>query len=77
MGKRPKIPKIAKPSVRRSSGMMSEAKAKYGVHILGEGGEYETLVTNGPHMNREIKVEYDVFWRGNWGEIKVKNAWLG
>ena len=49
---------------------------KYGVHILGEGGEYETLVTNGPHMNRGVEIEYDVFWEQNWGEIRVKNAWL-
>jgi ABC transporter with metal-binding/Fe-S-binding domain ATP-binding protein len=49
---------------------------KYGVHILGEGGEYETLVTNGPHMNRGVGIEYDVFWEQNWGEIRVKNAWL-
>ena len=49
---------------------------KYGVHILGEGGEYETLVTNGPHMNRRVEIEYDVFWEQNWGEIRVKNAWL-
>ena len=57
-------------------GELEVLNAKYGVHILGEGGEYETLVTNGPHMNREIKVEYDVFWEENWGEVRVKNAWL-
>ncbi|MFL2521471.1 MAG: diphthine--ammonia ligase [Halobacteriales archaeon] len=58
-------------------GELQVLNEKYGVHILGEGGEYETLVTNGPHMSREVKVEYDVFWGENWGEIRVKNAWLG
>ena len=49
---------------------------KYGVHVMGEGGEYETIVTNGPHMNLEIKMEYETVWDVNSGEIKVKNAWL-
>ena len=27
---------------------------EYGVHILGEGGEFETIVVDGPHMARVI-----------------------
>ena len=57
-------------------GELEALNEKYGVHILGEGGEYETIVTNGPHMNREIEIEYDIYWDSNWGEIRVKNAWL-
>jgi diphthine-ammonia ligase len=49
----------------------------YGVHILGEGGEFETLVTNGPHMRRPIELEYETVWEGTRGHIRVTDAWLG
>jgi ABC transporter with metal-binding/Fe-S-binding domain ATP-binding protein len=49
----------------------------YGVHVLGEGGEYETLVTDGPHMDRPIELEYDVEWDGTRGRLVVEDAWLG
>jgi len=49
---------------------------EYGVHILGEGGEFETLVTDGPHMDRRIELEYDTEWDGTRGSIVVEDAWL-
>jgi len=49
---------------------------EYGVHVLGEGGEYETLVTDGPHMDRPIELEYDVGWDGTRGRIVVRDARL-
>jgi len=49
----------------------------YGVHVLGEGGEFETLVTDGPHMDRPIELEYDTEWDGTRGSIAVRDAWLG
>jgi ABC transporter with metal-binding/Fe-S-binding domain ATP-binding protein len=49
----------------------------HGVHLLGEGGEYETLVTDGPHMDRRIEVEYEVEWEGNHGRLEITDAWLG
>jgi len=48
----------------------------YGVHILGEGGEFETLVTDGPHMDRRIELEYDTEWDGTRGTTVVEDAWL-
>lgn len=48
----------------------------HGVHILGEGGEFETLVTDGPHMERAIELEYDTVWDGTRGTIRVEDAWL-
>ena len=48
-----------------------------GVHVLGEGGEYETLVTDGPHMRRPIRLAYDVVWKGNRGRLRIGDAWLG
>jgi ABC transporter with metal-binding/Fe-S-binding domain ATP-binding protein len=50
---------------------------EYGVHILGEGGEFETLVTDGPHMDRPIELEYDTDWDGTRGSIVVEDARLG
>ncbi|ARS89145.1 diphthine--ammonia ligase [Natrarchaeobaculum aegyptiacum] len=49
---------------------------EYGVHILGEGGEFETLVVDGPHMDRRIELEYDREWDGTRGRILVTDAWL-
>ncbi|WP_277553212.1 diphthine--ammonia ligase [Halobaculum limi] len=50
---------------------------EYGVHILGEGGEFETFVTDGPHMSRPIELEYDTEWEGTRGRIRVTDARLG
>jgi len=52
-------------------------QAEYGVHVLGEGGEYESLVTDGPHMDRPIELEYAVDWDGTRGRVVVEDAWLG
>jgi diphthine-ammonia ligase len=49
---------------------------EYGVHILGEGGEFETLVTDGPHMDRPIRLEYETVWEGSRGYIDIEDAWL-
>ncbi|MCL9814385.1 diphthine--ammonia ligase [Natranaeroarchaeum aerophilus] len=50
---------------------------EYGVHILGEGGEFETLVTDGPHMERPIELEYETEWEGTRGHLRITDAWLG
>src|SRR6056297_57748 len=49
---------------------------EYGVHILGEGGEFETLVVDGPHMDQRIELEYSTEWDGTRGTIVVEDAWL-
>jgi ABC transporter with metal-binding/Fe-S-binding domain ATP-binding protein len=49
---------------------------EYGVHVLGEGGEFETLVTDGPHMDRPIRLEYEPVWEGTRGHVEVTDAWL-
>jgi diphthine-ammonia ligase len=49
---------------------------KYGIHVAGEGGEYESMVLYGPHMKKRICVEYEKEWRVHSGKIIVKNAWL-
>lgn len=49
---------------------------EYGVHLLGEGGEFETLVVNGPHMARRIRLDYGTEWDGVRGRLRVTDAWL-
>jgi ABC transporter with metal-binding/Fe-S-binding domain ATP-binding protein len=49
---------------------------KYGIHVAGEGGEYESMVLYGPHMKKRIHVEYEKEWRIHSGKINVKKAWL-
>jgi ABC transporter with metal-binding/Fe-S-binding domain ATP-binding protein len=49
----------------------------YGVHVLGEGGEFETLVTDGPHMARPIRLEAEPVWEGTRGHLRIEDAWLG
>ncbi|WP_458206151.1 diphthine--ammonia ligase [Haladaptatus sp. NG-SE-30] len=50
---------------------------EYGVHVLGEGGEFETLVTDAPHMDRPIELEYETEWDGTRGTLRVTDARLG
>jgi diphthine-ammonia ligase len=50
---------------------------EYGVHLLGEGGEFETLVTDAPHMDRPIELEYDTEFDGSRGTLRITDAWLG
>ena len=55
---------------------LQELNDRYGVHILGEGGEFETYVVDGPHMSQRIEMEYSTVWEGNRGHIVVEDAWL-
>lgn len=50
---------------------------EYGVHVLGEGGEFETLVTDAPHMERPIEFEAETVWEGTRGHLEITDAWLG
>ena len=55
---------------------LATLRDEYGVHPLGEGGEFETLVTDGPHMSREIAFEYEPEWDGTRGHVRITDAWL-
>ncbi|WP_115865626.1 diphthine--ammonia ligase [Halorussus litoreus] len=55
---------------------LEELNESHGVHILGEGGEFETLVTDGPHMERAIELEYETQWDGTRGTLQIEDAWL-
>jgi ABC transporter with metal-binding/Fe-S-binding domain ATP-binding protein len=49
---------------------------EYGVHPLGEGGEFETYVVDGPHMDRRIDLTYDAVWEGDRGHLAIRDARL-
>jgi predicted ATP pyrophosphatase (TIGR00289 family) len=51
---------------------------KYGISIVGEGGEYETLVLDAPFFEKKIQIlETQKVWRGDHGYLKVTKAKLG
>ena len=56
---------------------LSELNDEYGVHLLGEGGEFETLVTDGPHMKRPIELDYETTFDGTRGSLQITDARLG
>ncbi len=50
---------------------------KYGVSLLGEGGEFETLVLDSPLFRKKIGIlDYEVGWSGYSGFLMVKRARL-
>ena len=49
---------------------------EYGVHVLGEGGEFETLVADGPHMDRRLAFDYETEWDDVRGQLRITDAWL-
>ncbi len=50
---------------------------KYGLHVSGEGGEYETLVLDAPHFSRRIRLdESRAAWQGDSGFLEVSKAHL-
>jgi len=55
---------------------LHDLQEAYGVHPLGEGGEFETLVCGGPHMSRRIELDYETEWDGTRGQVRIEDAWL-
>ncbi len=53
-----------------------DLREEYGVHPLGEGGEFETVVVDGPHMSRRVDLTYGTVWEGDRGHIEVTDAKL-
>lgn len=60
--------------------MVRELKAlnkKYRIHIMGEGGEYETLVLDAPFYKKRINLlSTEKIWMGDHGIMKVIKAEL-
>ncbi len=50
---------------------------RYGIHICGEGGEYETLVLDAPLYRSRIEIlDAGIMWEGDRGIYQVKDARL-
>ncbi|MEC7443860.1 MAG: diphthine--ammonia ligase [Candidatus Thermoplasmatota archaeon] len=50
---------------------LAQLAAKHRFHVEGEGGEYETLVVGGPHMNGRLEVKGTTHWDGVRGHYAV------
>ena len=57
-----------------SLGILKEASREYRFNLDGEGGEFETIVTDAPHMKRKILLDGEVIWRGSRGVLEVKSC---
>jgi len=56
---------------------LMELNRQYGVSVVGEGGEYETLVLDAPMFRKRIKiVEVEKIWKGQGGYLLVTKAKL-
>jgi diphthine-ammonia ligase len=54
-----------------------ELNRHYGISLVGEGGEYETLVLDAPFLKRRIKIlEAEKVWKGQNGYFLVTKAEL-
>jgi len=50
---------------------------KFGVSLVGEGGEYETLVLDAPYFRRKIQLlKTEKIWENDSGYLLVKEARL-
>ena len=61
---------------KESLSEMENLSRKFRFNIDGEGGEYETLVVAGPHLEGELKVNGDVRWDGVRGELEINSVEL-
>jgi len=56
---------------------LGELNKKYQVSLVGEGGEYETLVLDAPFFNKKIQViETEKIWENQSGHLLIKKAVL-
>ncbi|MBD3263092.1 TIGR00289 family protein [Candidatus Woesearchaeota archaeon] len=50
---------------------------RYGIHLSGEGGEFETIVLDGPVFKKKIEIqEAEKIWKGDHGQYVIKKAKL-
>ncbi|MFB6074441.1 MAG: diphthine--ammonia ligase [Haloarculaceae archaeon] len=55
---------------------LADLQERRGVHPLGEGGEFETLVVDAPHMDRRIDLDYETAFDGTRGTLQITDARL-
>lgn len=57
-------------------GELTDLAEDFGIHLMGEGGEYETIVVDGPPFERAISFDADVHWDGSRGWLEITDARL-
>jgi predicted ATP pyrophosphatase (TIGR00289 family) len=56
---------------------LMELSRRHGVSLVGEGGEYETLVLDAPFFRKRIKiVEAEAIWKDQSGHLQIAKAEL-
>lgn len=55
---------------------LTSLSEEYRFNLDGEGGEFETIVLGGPHMDREVILEGKTIWSGSRGILEVKSCML-
>jgi diphthine-ammonia ligase len=56
---------------------LKKVAKKHRLHLAGEGGEFETLVLNGPIFKRKLEVtDSEIQWDGESGKFLIKDAKL-
>ena len=59
-------------------GKLSELSKRHGLHLSGEGGEYETFVIDAPHFSKSISIlQSERVWDGQSGRLVIRKASLG
>lgn len=56
---------------------LRDLATQYGIHIAGEGGEFETLVVDGPEFDRPIRYQAEPHWHGTYGYLELTEVSLG
>ncbi len=56
---------------------LSDLTVRHGIHLTGEGGEYETFVLDAPHFKQEIVIDQSRrVWMGQSGHLVIEKASL-
>ena len=77
VGQRLAVERAAEPRlVEEAFAELERLNEEYGVHLLGEGGEFETFVVDGPHTDRRVDLTYETVWNGDRGYIEITDAAL-
>jgi ABC transporter with metal-binding/Fe-S-binding domain ATP-binding protein len=57
--------------------MLGRLSRKHGIHLTGEGGEYETFVLDAPHFKKRVSVDKTTNrWDGQSGYLVIEQASL-
>jgi len=68
---------LGEPLTHQRIAQLKELHTRYGVDMCGEGGEYESLVTDAPWFTKRINIkEAEKTWDGTSGRYHIRKAVL-